>query len=299
MNKSTVLHLTASVALIATLGFTHATASDTYQKPCQGFVPENNLKIPVGMQTVGGITEVQFNEVIDRLIALYTEDTEKMGDKLSVIRRWTDPTVNAYAERVGNTQKISMYGGLARHPTITVEGMALVICHELGHHQGGAPKKPSYFGPAWATNEGGSDYFASLKCLRRFFAQDDNAQILAGKTLDPVAVARCEEQFQDIKDQEICMRTSLASQSVSYLFQALKNESTQPAFNTPDKSEVRQTNDSHPATQCRMDTMFAGMSCHVPESDPVDKLDYKKGSCYTPNDQVGFRPRCWFFPGSR
>ena len=66
--------------------------------------------------------------------------------------------------------------------TITVDGMALVACHEMGHHMGGAPKIDGWYGSSWATNEGGADYYGTLKCARRFFAGDDNASIV--KTLD-------------------------------------------------------------------------------------------------------------------
>ena len=34
-----------------------------------------------------------------------------------------------------------MFGGLAGHETITTDAFALVACHELGHHIGGAQRK--------------------------------------------------------------------------------------------------------------------------------------------------------------
>jgi hypothetical protein len=298
MERSAVLRLVAGVALIATLGFTNKTASDTIKNLCQGFIPANNMKIPVGMFAAGGLTEAQFNGVMDRVEKQYTPDIVKLGDTLQIKRNWTDPTVNASAQQFGKVEVLNMYGGLARHPSITVEGFALVVCHELGHHLGGAPKISGYFGSDWATNEGGADYYAALKCLRRFFSEDDNAAILATATLDPLAVSTCQAQFKDLKDQQICMRTSMAGQSVADFFQVMKKETTPPRYGTPDKSVVSQTNDAHPATQCRLDTMFAGMTCHVPESDPNDKSDYKRGSCYSPNDTVGVRPLCWFAPDS-
>jgi hypothetical protein len=296
MDKSTVLRLAAGVALIATLGFTNKTASDTLQTLCRGFIPENTMNIPVGMFADGGITEQQFNGILDRVERLYKDDITKLGDTLTINRKWTDGTVNASAQRFGTTEVLNMYGGLARHPSITVEGFALVACHELGHHHGGAPKIQSVFGDPWATNEGGADYYAGLKCLRRFFAEDDNVAIVGKEKLDPVAVALCQSQFKEIKDQAICARISMAGQSVSNFFQVAKKETVVPNYGTPDKSEVSRTNDAHPATQCRMDTYLAGFSCHVPESDPNDKVDYKKGSCFTPNDTIGYRPRCWFNP---
>lgn len=294
MTKSVFTRACAVLAIVATLGFTHH--SHEHNELCAGFVPENDMKIPVGLFNVGGISEEQFNDVLTRLERLYKEDIERKGDRLRINRLWDDPTVNASAQRSGNTQILNMYGGLARHPATNIEGFALVACHELGHHNGGAPKIRSMWGNAWATNEGGSDYFATMKCLRRFFAEDDNAAILKDLDLDPVADAACEAQFPDEQDRLICLRTSLAGQSVANLFQDLRKESTPPNFGTPDKSVVSKTNDNHPATQCRLDTYFAGMICVAKESEAVSDTDYKAGSCYAPRDAAGFRPRCWFAP---
>ncbi|MBK9322324.1 MAG: hypothetical protein IPM97_05115 [Bdellovibrionaceae bacterium] len=255
------------------------------------------MQIPIGTFSTGGITEEQFNQVLDRLERIFSGDVSRLGDILRVRRYWSDGTVNASAMRSGKTEIINMYGGLARHPTITVEGFALVACHELGHHQGGAPKSGGgWFGNAWATNEGGSDYYASLKCLRRFFAEDDNAAIIANAEISPVAEAACRAQFADVNEQLLCLRTSMAGQSVANLFFAMKKETTPPNYGTPDRSEVPQTNDDHPATQCRLDTMLSGMLCARPISDEVSNVDYRQGSCFTPHDVVGNRPRCWFAP---
>lgn len=284
----------AAVTTMATVGFAHT--GDKKQTLCEGFLPENDMRVPVGLFTAGGITEAQFNDVLDRLDRLFRPDVVAKGDTLKINRLWSDATVNASAQRSGKTQIINMYGGLARHKATNVEGFALVACHEYGHHNGGAPKLGGW-GGAWATNEGGSDYYSTLKCLRRFFAEDDNAAILAGLDLDPVAEAACTASFPDEQERLICLRMSVAGQSIANLFQALRKQTTPPTFGTPDPKVVTRTNDSHPDTQCRLDTYFAGMLCTVKETDPVSSTDYKAGSCYSPRDAVGTRPLCWFFPG--
>lgn len=271
---------------------------------CEGFLPANDMKIPVGSVqhwafsgTQGGLTEEQFNAVIDRFERLFAADVSKAGGTLKVNRLWTDETVNASANQQGSTWNVNMYGGLARHPAITVEGFALVICHEGGHHLGGAPKiNDMWGGGSWATNEGGADYFATLKCLRRFFAEDDNASIIAQSQIDPLAKQRCGSEFTSRNDQLLCMRSSLAGNSVALLFMDLRKESTPPGFGTPDPKVVTKMYDAHPATQCRMDTYFAGAVCHVDQSIAVSNTDYRQGSCIQGNDQFGWRPRCWFAP---
>lgn len=295
MTNTTLRRVLSVVALSATLGFTH-NISDS-KTLCAGFVPENTMKIPVGTWTGGGITEAEFNMVLDRIEQLYRSDVEGMGDTLRINRLWNDPTVNASAQRSGRTQVLNMYGGLARHKATNIEGFALVACHEYGHHNGGAPKGGGWFGTSWATNEGGADYYAGLKCLRRFFAQDDNAAILANVQLDPVAEAACTAQFPEETDRLICLRTSMAGQSTANLFQDLRKQPTAPTFGTPDKKEVNKMYDQHPDTQCRLDTYFQGSLCVAKETEAVSNDDYKTGSCYAPRDAVGVRPRCWFYPG--
>lgn len=262
---------------------------------CEGFLPENKLNIPVGSHGTGGITQDQFNQVMDRMQQIYGPDVQRLGATLQINRLWNDGTVNASATRSGSTWVLNMYGGLARHSATTFEGMALVACHEMGHHLGGAPKISGWFGwNDWASNEGEADYFATLKCLRRFFAQDDNKSIISTAKLDPTAQASCMQQFTNEQDQLICMRTSMAGQSVAYLFQSLGSEKTVPSYATPDPSVVRSTYDEHPETQCRMDTYFAGMNCQVDVNTKLDDEDYRAGACYAPNDAIGFRPACWF-----
>ncbi len=298
--KSTSLMLSAlAVVVAASVGF-----KATTHELCDGFVPENNMKIPVGWNTPfgrnlsanGGLTEEQFNAVLDRVEALYAPVIAQLGGKLVINRLWNDPTVNASAEQTGGDWILNMYGGLARHSEINVEGMALVACHELGHHLGGAPKVSGWWGSEWATNEGGADYFATLKCLRYYFAQDDNESIIAAANIQPIAKQNCESQFSDHTDQLICMRNTMAGDSVAGLFMDLKKEKKRPRYDTPDPTEVAQTDDEHPETQCRMDTYFAGAICHVAKDTAVSNDDFKQGSCVQGTDEFGWRPRCWFKP---
>ena len=276
--------------------------NDVHSVLCEGFLPENDMKIPVRVGAAsdnqqGGISQAEFNEAMDRLEKYFKKDVEAQGMKLRINRLWDNPTVNASAQQSGSTQVLNMYGGLARHPAINFEGFSLVLCHEYGHHNGGAPKVSGWFS-SWATNEGGSDYYATLKCLRKMFSEDDNATILAERSteLDLVAVAACMNAFTEEYDQQICMRTSMAGQSVANLFANMKKDEKKPTFGTPDLREVRRTDDNHPATQCRLDTYFAGMLCPVKDTENVSAGDYKTGTCYAPRDAQGIRPRCWFVP---
>ncbi|MBF0314512.1 MAG: hypothetical protein HQK50_13260 [Oligoflexia bacterium] len=248
--------------------------------------------MPVGVKNAN-ITKEVFNKVITDVETIYVPIVSAKGGKLVVNRNWDDGTVNAYASRSGNTWNVAMFGGLARHETVTPDGFALVVCHELGHHIGGAPKIRYN---TWASNEGQSDYFSSLKCLRRYFEFDDNVAVVAALNV-PVAVQKaCDEAHPNILDAAICKRSAMAGKSVGDLFVAL-SRGRAIEFSTPDRTVVTRTNDAHPAAQCRLDTYFAGALCEVDKEEDVSNTNVNTGTCTTANGQkIGLRPLCWYKP---
>lgn len=257
---------------------------------CQGFLPKNNLWIPDnGIRAKGGLTHAQFDEILDRLQKEYDAEVASHGATFKIERNWDDGTVNAYADRQGNTWSISMFGGFARYPSVTYDGFVGVACHETGHHLGGAPNVE------WATVEGGADYYSMLKCLRRIFLNDDNKAIMAGQTIDPFAVSQCQAQHDNERDQWICIRSAMAALNLGQILSEL-DQAAVPKLNTPDPSVVDSTFEDHPEPQCRVDTLFNGALCKVPFTEVMSDSDYHQGSCFTPNFTAGFRPLCWFKP---
>lgn len=274
-----------------------AVQADNVRNLCSGFLPPNSLNIPVGNTFMGsetGITEKQFNAILDRVQGLYTEEMkQKYGAKFVINRNWTDGTVNAYATQAGSEWAISMFGGLARYKGMTEDGFAAVACHEVGHHLGGAPR---YSDSEWATVEGGADYYAMLKCMRRYFEHDDNETIMAARTPDELGVSSCNAQFSNHQDALICIRGTEAGIVLGRVLQDLGGEKA-IALNTPDQSKVDEVYEGHPRAQCRLDTYFSGALCPVAVSDELSQSDYKRGSCH--NAKVtpqGLRPLCWFKP---
>lgn len=264
-----------------------------------GFLPENDLYVPVGVKSVnGGLSEAQFNAVIEKVETIYVPIAKNMGGNLKIARKWEDGTVNANATRLG-AWNVNMYGGLARHETITEDGFALVLCHEIGHHLGGAPKV-GFFLNKWASNEGQADYFATLKCLRRVFLNDNNAAIIKKLKAPATLVKGCTEAFPGKSgkaDKDICVRAGMAGMSVSKLFQALRSSTVEPKFETPDTSVVKKTDDAHPAYQCRLDTYFQGAICDVAFNEDVSQKDEVQATCHGENGHTtGLRPLCWFKP---
>jgi hypothetical protein len=268
------------------------------------FLPENDLWKEDGLLRASGLTQDEFNKVIDEAEATYAQVFQGFGAKLKVNRLWTDATVNASAVQTGTTWQVNMYGGLARRPEVTRDGFALVLCHEIGHHLGGYP-----FSSSWAANEGQSDYFATLACGRLLWSGQDEENARFAADLDAIPKAQCDKVWTTTTDRNLCYRMMAGGKSLADLLSALGG--TKASWSTPDKSVVKSTNNAHPAGQCRLDTYAAGALCGkdwdakvIPAKDLGSKRNTKDGELdavqYTCNTSegltLGTRPTCWFKP---
>ena len=257
---------------------------------CKGFFPKNNLWIP-DTHANKGISHKVFNGVIDRIEKIYKGEVAALGFKLQFNRLWSDGTVNSDTDVEGQSWVINSYGGLARYPGMTADGYAAVACHELGHHLGGAPR---FTDDDWASVEGESDYFATLKCLRRYFA-GKNDQAVAPES-NSLAQEKCQRSFANSQDQKNCVRGAQAGLTIAEVLRSLESAPA-IAFNTPDPNVVTETYADHPAAQCRLDTYFNGSLCTAPVSEPMSGNDYHPGSCTDAQAATGgWRPLCWFKP---
>ncbi|OYZ23078.1 MAG: hypothetical protein B7Y39_06205 [Bdellovibrio sp. 28-41-41] len=275
-------------------------------------LPANNLH----MQDTGrptNITEQRFGQIIDEVMAVWTPVAAAKGIKLTVEKRWSDPTVNASASQSGKTWMVNMYGGLARRPEVTDDGFALVVCHELGHHFGGY----SFYGRTdWASAEGESDFFATNVCAKYIWGKQQNRNGLYRRLREtpPVVQKACETVWNgNANAQAWCVRTALGGHSLATLLHTIggRDAAPAPSFDTPDKSVVTKTSVSHPKAQCRLDTYFSGALCTakwdlnvIPakkfsggQDTPQAEQEAMKYSCFTAGgSSVGVRPLCWFKP---
>jgi len=259
-----------------------------------GFLPKNNLRISQWDKFTNGMTEERFDAIVKSVSDIYQPIVKSKGGTLSMNNKWTDDTVNASAQRSGKTWVVNMYGGLARHQLTTDDGFALVVCHELGHHIGGAPRK----GSSWAANEGQADYFGSMKCLRRVFEKQDNVAIVSKMTIDPQATTKCEMVYKNSDEVALCQRIAMAGKSLGSLLGSLSGKAI-VNFDTPDKAIVTKTFDAHPAAQCRLDTYFSGILCDKSYDQDTSTNDPVVGTCIARDGyHEGVRPLCWYKPGS-
>lgn len=261
-----------------------------------GFAPHDGAPVPVGAKNANIATEDDFNHIITSVTDVYAPIVSSMGGELIVNRLWTNDTANANATRSGAKWTLNMYGGLARHQAITPDGFALVVCHELGHHIGGAPKIGgllSWFNK-WASNEGQSDYFATLKCLRRVWVNEDNAAVMRDVVIPETLMNSCDAAYRDVADRALCLRIGMAGLSTATF---LAGSKPAPKFETPVATAVTRTNDAHPEAQCRLDTYLQGIMCEQSFNEDVSQKEEVQGTCHPSLGQtVGNRPLCWFKP---
>jgi hypothetical protein len=261
---------------------------------CQ-FMPKNDMRIPVGAEFANSaMTEQTFNKILNRVEATYQNIVTKNGGQLAIQRLWSEEEVNAYADREGSVWKIYMFGGMARHPQITEDGFSLIACHELGHHLGGTP----HYDGVWATNEGQSDYWATLKCARRIWAEDNNGSIMSRINVPTSVKRNCTTNHVNSEAAAICMRSAMAGYALGKVLASMGM--TDPNFETPDQNKVPSTEHGHPEAQCRLDTYYAGAVCKANLNQDVNSSNPEVGTC---NESQGFtigtRPRCWYNPDSK
>lgn len=271
-----------------------------------GIVEENDFKIyPNQKENRNDMTEEDFQNVITRLESIYSPIFKSYGKKLVIERKWEDGTVNAYARLEGSTALVTIHGGLARHPQINADALALVVCHEAGHHIGGAPQKKmggAFSSVSWASNEGQADYFGTLKCMRRFFSEENNSEYISRIQVPTIVRDSCAEHFPHPEIQAMCIRSVLAGHALSKMFRDLRSGRTfipELDFAKKDPSVVRNTDDAHPAPQCRLDTYFSGAICDREVSENVSFTNINDGVCSREKGYSrGVRPLCWFRPPS-
>jgi hypothetical protein len=285
------------IIILASLLFSLTTAAS--------IVPKNDLYIPVNqnksMLVTGVADEAEFNKVISDIEAIYKPIfKEKYKANLVVIKKWEDGTVNAYANQSGKNWNVHMFGGLARHAATTPDGFMAVVCHEIGHHIGGAPKINRWGTASWASNEGQADYFATSKCLRKYFEKDREETIkrYEAEASEESSYAKevCDKANSSLLESAICYRSALAGKSLAVLLGTLGG-TPNVSFKTTDNNVVEKTNDKHPKAQCRLDTYFQGALCGVDHIIFPSQSDAAVGFCNRKDGyEIGIRPLCWLKP---
>ena len=243
------------------------------------------------------VSEQNFFEIIQRLHKIYSPDIEKKsGLKFLMIADWKSTTVNIYANRLVDAWIVSVNGGFARTYGMTDDSFALAVCHEIGHHLGGAPR--TFLHARWPAAEGQADYFATSKCLKRYYAdlESEEAYVINKYSVPNKILEDCRGIYKNQEDFKICVRSQMATIDFAQFLNSFPDVRTLATFEAKDPKVVKGTNtNDYPKDQCRIDTLYQGSLCDIHSSVATSDSDAKLGHC---NDESkpGTRPRCWYKP---
>ena len=250
-------------------------------------------------QAKSRLTETEFYSILDRLEALYAPEFAKQDIVLDIIGDWKNDYLLAYVDFYKNSiyYRIYISGSWARHEFSNPDVIALVACHEIGHYLGGYPKR--YISKdVFFTIEAQADYFATARCLKKYFQGSDNKNIVEQMPLPAIVEESCEKSFPYPGPAFICKRSSMASLATLNIFAVndlglsvqafLRLESPILDFETPSLRIAPRFSVLHPTNQCRLDTFFQGALCN--KSATGGACTRKEGF----SAQNGARPLCWF-----
>ncbi|MFT6630277.1 MAG: hypothetical protein ACJAS4_000213 [Bacteriovoracaceae bacterium] len=261
------------------------------------FLPINKMEIPsINKENDNRLRET-YQPIVNELLNLYESTVLSQNAKLIFQFDFSSQTVNAFAKRSGNNNElwhITFLGGLMRHPNLTRNIFAAVLCHELGHHLGGLPKKnPNH----WASVEGQSDYFAANECLKKML-NDGTTLSPSINNIKPVIKKNCQLNFKAPSEYKQCLRSAVISEEIGYFIHKMKQSrrgqrGKKPSIESRDNAVASRTLIQHPNAQCRLDTFFEGSLC----SDYYRSNGKQNPNCLD-SDLLyeGSRPKCWYSP---
>lgn len=259
-------------------------------------VPDSDFQFPSirNKDNLNPLTEKDLKEVTDRLQKIYGDVvTKSYNSKLIFDTEWDDNTVNAFASRPTEGEfHIHVPGGIVRAKGMSKDSLALVLCHELGHHLGGAPRTNLFNG--WPAAEGQADYWATSKCLKKYFFELKNEDVDVASNVPDRIMKDCNKIYSDFPSMKICVRSILAAIDFSVFLNQLPSTKVPVKMETPDSKVVKGTNiNDYPRPQCRFDTLYQGALCNISFNDLTSNTDPSVASCMDQN-QLGARPKCWF-----
>lgn len=234
--------------------------------PIKAFGMFNTQEAPLELDVTVSEARVSYADELRQLF-ISKFNNRFNGKKLTIDFNWSAGNVNAYAGLdLEDNPFIKVTAGMAGHRYLTNDGLALILCHEIGHFLGGDPKKlrGNSGKRSWSSAEGQADFYATSDCLSKILFSNK-----ALNTDDEVS-QDVMNQVREICKTSICERLALASYSVAKVYADVKRYRYELSLVKPSYYEVYRTNLAHPDPQCRLDTLVAGIN-----SNP--------------------RPACWFY----
>ncbi|MFA5138850.1 MAG: M48 family metalloprotease [Elusimicrobiota bacterium] len=208
--------------------------------PQKGGRGEDNVQIPPDARRFlpDYMTTASPGSLADKDSSIVQEKAQALADHFKKFYpdvtyhiNWDDDTVNAYAYKdwFGGAH-VALLGGLLRHNALKIEGIALVLSHELGHHYGGEP----YYPGQNMSCEGQADYWGAGVGMRRAYSGSYRETLTPG--IDQVITLFTggvkssktpEEQMNIFQEAKGCEHPPAACRKETYL--AAMNDQPKPA----------------------------------------------------------------------
>ncbi|MFL5815202.1 MAG: ImmA/IrrE family metallo-endopeptidase [Bdellovibrionia bacterium] len=157
---------------------------------------------------------------------------------------------------------ITIGADLVKKPGFTQDAYASILCHELGHLLGGAPRKDSSEN-SWSSTEGQADYYAASVCMKKMMSATpivaSDLEKLSRADRD-LAHALCAGKYPDAPSRDICVRTIDAGVVLLRdIYEWIKYPGLpQPSLDQHAKPLAPGEKINYPSLQCRLDTIVAG-----------------------------------------
>ena len=238
----------------------------------------------------GGLSEEQFNTLIDEIERIYQPIFKGLGIELVIERKYDDPVINAYVNFESGIATVSLFGGLAKHRMMSPESYALVIVHEIGHVLGGRVRYPN----SWPSAEGQSDSYATQVGARKVFSEITggcNCGFLPSSSYEgnyKRELASC-EKFSTVDERGVCERTLKGSLELAAILADLGGEKV-PTLATMDRTIAKKTKYEHPKAACRLSAYYDGAMSTKKWDDTVIPLTKAQQWKYSAVD----RANCWY-----
>ncbi|WDZ63365.1 M48 family metalloprotease [Paenibacillus polymyxa] len=121
------------------------------------FISNEDAKKHLESGTFRAFTDTVSRSWIEYLFTQYELHYPEINFSLD----WDSEVVNAYAWETDGKKYVQIKGGLVRSTTLELEGLSLVLAHEIGHHYGG---EPTYDGIL--SCEGQADFYGARNVMR-------------------------------------------------------------------------------------------------------------------------------------
>lgn len=282
---------------VFSLAFLLTLISDSFS--CVGNFPHNGLNMIKNhhyKNQASPFRKLQIKEITEDIIEIYKPIFGKENKKLTIDIDWNRSNINAYTTRDDhNNPVIKMTGGLAADKTLSIDGLTLILCHEIGHHLGGEPKKLRGRSTKkdWASAEGQADYYATAFCMKKVLQSkkyQENSQDSDEAKFHNFS-PKDHSEIKEICKNKLCKKIAYATLSLAKYYAKLDLFSRDLSLIDKDYLEVFTTNYKYPNPQCRLDSMVAGLLCPSSLSLKWEKEKLESSEC---QDKRFQRPLCWF-----